>query len=236
MQSGIDFSVLLSGERNQIRKSSGLADLKRLISSRRRLAQIRRPSARSPRLAHLSQSWQSSLPPQRHRGKAPGAVVLTRSHRDAISFVQEGDRRSPAPAQGRCRPAGEVARGRTLRRSSEREAKHVAGQGQCLRGGSHWRTDWRTRRAALVGDRARKERKAPICGGFPMRLNGVEPSRVFPPTRPSTLRVYQFRHSRSEEADSRCLRAGGERTLRSSGGGGTLRTGVRKRFAAIRYR
>src|SRR4051794_32486720 len=41
-----------------------------------------------------------------------------------------------------------------------------------------------------------------------MRLNGVEPSRVFPPTRPSTLRVYQFRHSRSRARDSRCLRAG----------------------------
>jgi hypothetical protein len=33
-----------------------------------------------------------------------------------------------------------------------------------------------------------------------MRLNGVEPSRVFPPTRPSTLRVYQFRHSRGRTA------------------------------------
>jgi hypothetical protein len=29
-----------------------------------------------------------------------------------------------------------------------------------------------------------------------VRLRGVEPPRVFPPTRPSTLRVYQFRHSR----------------------------------------
>lgn len=29
-----------------------------------------------------------------------------------------------------------------------------------------------------------------------VRPNGVEPSRVFPPTRPSTLRVYQFRHGR----------------------------------------
>ncbi len=29
-----------------------------------------------------------------------------------------------------------------------------------------------------------------------MRLNGVEPSRPVRGTRPSTLRVYQFRHSR----------------------------------------
>lgn len=43
-----------------------------------------------------------------------------------------------------------------------------------------------------------------VCRGFVMRLNGVEPSRVFPPTRPSTLRVYQFRHSRLWVADSRC--------------------------------
>ena len=47
-----------------------------------------------------------------------------------------------------------------------------------------------------------------VCRGFVMRLNGVEPSRVFPPTRPSTLRVYQFRHSRSRATDSRCLRPG----------------------------
>jgi hypothetical protein len=38
-----------------------------------------------------------------------------------------------------------------------------------------------------------------------MRLNGVEPSRPVRDTRPSTLRVYQFRHSRSRGDDSRCL-------------------------------
>ena len=49
------------------------------------------------------------------------------------------------------------------------------------------------------------QRKNPaIAGPLLMRLNGVEPSRVFPPTRPSTLRVYQFRHSRSRGGDSRC--------------------------------
>ena len=60
-----------------------------------------------------------------------------------------------------------------------------------------------------------------------MRLNGVEPSRVFPPTRPSTLRVYQFRHSRLRAVDSRCSRPAGAGGLQVSGGGGTLRTGVR---------
>src|SRR6187402_440581 len=47
-----------------------------------------------------------------------------------------------------------------------------------------------------------------LFAGALMRLRGVEPPRVFPPTRPSTLRVYQFRHSRSRARDSRCLRAG----------------------------
>jgi hypothetical protein len=54
-----------------------------------------------------------------------------------------------------------------------------------------------------------------------MRLNGVEPSRVFPPTRPSTLRVYQFRHSRGRASilDARSL---GRVWLRVSGSGGRL--------------
>ena len=43
-----------------------------------------------------------------------------------------------------------------------------------------------------------------------MRLNGVEPSRPVRDTRPSTLRVYQFRHSRSRAADSRCSRPGAQ--------------------------
>src|SRR6187402_1631605 len=47
-----------------------------------------------------------------------------------------------------------------------------------------------------------------LFAGALMRLRGVEPPRVFPPTRPSTLRVYQFRYSRSRARDSRCLRAG----------------------------
>ena len=38
-----------------------------------------------------------------------------------------------------------------------------------------------------------------------VRLRGVEPPRAVRPTRPSTLRVYQFRHSRLRGDDSRCL-------------------------------
>src|SRR5260221_10225697 len=60
--------------------------------------------------------------------------------------------------------------------------------------------------------------KSLISRGLVMRLNGVEPSRVFPPTRPSTLRVYQFRHSRSRAVDSRCLAA-----AEVAAGGGTGR-------------
>src|ERR1043166_7762238 len=58
--------------------------------------------------------------------------------------------------------------------------------------------------------------------GLTMRLRGGEPPRVFPPTRPSTLRVYQFRHSRSRAVDSRCLGTWGGGGLRASGGGGSL--------------
>src|SRR3712207_2597020 len=41
-----------------------------------------------------------------------------------------------------------------------------------------------------------------------MRRRGLEPPRELPPTRPSTLRVYQFRHRRRAKAqDSRsCVR------------------------------
>src|SRR6201999_1902638 len=64
-----------------------------------------------------------------------------------------------------------------------------------------------------------------------MRLNGVEPSRVFPPTRPSTLRVYQFRHSREVGGHSRDSVTFGAQpsraALRASVGRGTLRTSVR---------
>jgi hypothetical protein len=38
--------------------------------------------------------------------------------------------------------------------------------------------------------------KSPGFQGFPMRLRGVEPPRTLRSTRPSTLRVYQFRHRR----------------------------------------
>src|SRR5215467_8570241 len=58
-------------------------------------------------------------------------------------------------------------------------------------------TDWRLNCTAT--------QNPPASGGFLMRLNGVEPSRPVRDTRPSTLRVYQFRHSRSRGDDSRCL-------------------------------
>ena len=39
-------------------------------------------------------------------------------------------------------------------------------------------------------------RKPRGCGAFVMRRRGLEPPRAIQPTRPSTLRVYQFRHRR----------------------------------------
>ena len=52
-------------------------------------------------------------------------------------------------------------------------------------------------------DRPNKQKPRRSGVSRSMRLNGVEPSRVFPPTRPSTLRVYQFRHSREVGRRSR---------------------------------
>jgi hypothetical protein len=41
-----------------------------------------------------------------------------------------------------------------------------------------------------------KETKPRICGVPEVRPRGLEPPRAIRPTRPSTLRVYQFRHRR----------------------------------------
>ena len=60
-----------------------------------------------------------------------------------------------------------------------------------------------------------------------MRLNGVEPSRPVRDTRPSTLRVYQFRHSRLRGDDSRCLGLGGGFGCGCPGCAVRLRTSVR---------
>ena len=65
----------------------------------------------------------------------------------------------------------------------------------------------RQRYAALLPKRSAMDRRAavpkfvvlievPHLQELSMRLNGVEPSRPVRDTRPSTLRVYQFRHSR----------------------------------------
>ena len=52
--------------------------------------------------------------------------------------------------------------------------------------------------------RALAARKPRICGAFVMRRRGLEPPPGNPRTRPSTLRVYQFRHRR--RWDSRAQR------------------------------
>ena len=86
----------------------------------------------------------------------------------------------------------------------------------------------------------------PDLRGIPMRLNGVEPSRPVKGTSPSSLRVYQFRHSRSGTAildvrRGRGLRGGrgraaGASGLRASAGGGTLRTSVRTLALCLKRR
>jgi hypothetical protein len=60
------------------------------------------------------------------------------------------------------------------------------------------------REAAIGGFPRNTRRRSPsleaknplISTGYSMRLRGVEPPRPVRATRPSTLRVYQFRHSR----------------------------------------
>jgi integrase len=56
---------------------------------------------------------------------------------------------------------------------------------------------------------ARERRKPRHLRGFSMRRRGLEPPRAIQPTRPSTLRVYQFRHRRRWSA----ARGRGERSI-----------------------
>src|SRR5437764_15436609 len=65
------------------------------------------------------------------------------------------------------------------------------------------RTEWTylprgnsTSTAGRNPDAARDLQKAPPRGAFAVRPRGLEPPRELSPTRPSTLRVYQFRHRR----------------------------------------
>jgi hypothetical protein len=46
------------------------------------------------------------------------------------------------------------------------------------------------------GWKATGTKKPCKCRAFRMRSSGLEPPRAVKPTRPSTLRVYQFRHER----------------------------------------
>src|SRR5207244_5281629 len=48
----------------------------------------------------------------------------------------------------------------------------------------------------IISRRFSLKRETPLRG-VPMRWRGLEPPRGFNPTRPSTLRVYQFRHQRA---------------------------------------
>ena len=59
----------------------------------------------------------------------------------------------------------------------------------------HYRTALRGRKPALSLLEPENE-KAPPRGAFPVRPRGLEPPRTNQSTRPSTLRVYQFRHRR----------------------------------------
>jgi hypothetical protein len=71
------------------------------------------------------------------------------------------------------------------------------------------------------------KRKAPHSRAFSMRPSGLEPPRTVRSTRPSTLRVYQFRHGRRGGEYSRGQAAGGR--LDRSPFWGPARAGVRAR-------
>jgi hypothetical protein len=126
------------------------------------------------------------------------------AERTFIDDVGRLRRHYGAPFAGRSKPR--LPRDLRVQRDDRRAVARV-GSGsaaEAVATSADWRTDWRTRRlsSGRMGEQAKEN--PPISGGLRMRLNGVEPSRVFPPTRPSTLRVYQFRHSRLRAADSRC--------------------------------
>jgi hypothetical protein len=59
-----------------------------------------------------------------------------------------------------------------------------------------------------AGRRGQERKKAPLCRTFRMRSSGLEPPRAVKPTRPSTLRVYQFRHERRVREYSLATAAG----------------------------
>src|SRR5271154_5191565 len=91
-----------------------------------------------------------------------------------------------------------------------------------------------------LADRPRYE-KSPATRAFSVRPNGLEPSRGNLPTRPSTLRVYQFRHGRRRASIS--SGSGPSRPpdkgrlmlrLRPSTTGATVRTYVRRRMQSTR--
>ena len=83
-------------------------------------------------------------------------------------------------------------------------------------------------------ERAANSKKAPLSRAFPVRPSGLEPPRGNLPTRPSTLRVYQFRHGRRGGEYSPGPpepRGSGDASaaLLPSSGGATVRTHVRFR-------
>src|SRR5438034_10585793 len=55
-----------------------------------------------------------------------------------------------------------------------------------------------------------------------VRWRGLEPPRGFNPTRPSTLRVYQFRHQRARRIVPRRSESAGRGLLTSSGRSATV--------------
>jgi Berberine and berberine like len=91
--------------------------------------------------------------------------------------------------------ASDLARLLELKRAYDPD--NVFGVGRDIVSPRSVRRSCRVTAARIAPGRGRPETKKPRdLRGFLMRRRGLEPPRAIQPTRPSTLRVYQFRHRR----------------------------------------
>jgi hypothetical protein len=109
---------------------------------------------------------------------------------------------SEEPFGGRCKEAAvpgfvEVAMRRTERVRRGRHGRTPAATDRIFVSLQRGRRPGRSHAVARIGRSAARYEESPaVCGAFLMRRRGLEPPRAIQPTRPSTLRVYQFRHRR----------------------------------------
>ena len=175
-----------------------------------------RPDAAAGRGLLLIASARTIAVPNARRGSwrlcSPRAEATTR-----------GADRAPPPSQPRSRSLSNPRAQRELARSLVRlvgaDAGVRAGQSAtfagpfavvtptrfCRLSAANCCHDGSQRAPVVQAPISYRTTKPPQNGGFIMRRRGLEPPRGNPPTRPSTLRVYQFRHRRRGGAQYRRL-------------------------------